>query len=253
MPLLKNQTFVCLDCETTGLDPKESKVIEFAAVKFNAHEILDSIEFLINPKCPIPKESQEIHNITQEMVDSQPVFSNFYSQIMDFVGQNIIVGHAIQFDLQIIAEEAKKIGKGCDLPSRPFIDTLRLARLYGECPVNSLEKLRQHFNIPAEGAHRAMSDVIVNIEVFKYLTRSYTTVEKLLERLRKPIQLRIMPLGKHKGRKFTDIPTEYLLWLSKKDFDLDLTYSIRSEIKKRKTRKNFQQAVNPFQSIQFDE
>ena len=55
-----------------------------------------------------------------------------------------------------------------NIEKQPFIDTLRMARLYGESPINSLERLRQHFNIAAEGAHRAMSDVIVNIEVFKY-------------------------------------------------------------------------------------
>ena len=65
-----------------------------------------------------------------------------------------------------------------------------------------LEKLREHFNIEPEGAHRAMSDVIVNISVFKYLSQSFKTTEQLLERLKKPILLKTMPLGKYKGRPF---------------------------------------------------
>lgn len=44
----------------------------------------------------------------------------------------------------------------------------------------------------------------------------------------------------------TDIPLEYLLWASKMDFDQDLLFSIRSEIKSRKKGTGFAQANNPF-------
>jgi DNA polymerase-3 subunit epsilon len=124
-----------------------------------------------------------------------------------------------------------------------------MARLYGESPVNSLEKLREHFNIAAEGAHRAMNDVVVNIEVFKFLSSKFKTTEQLVERLKKPILLKKMPLGKHKGRPFGEIPIEYLLWAANKDFDQDLLFSIKSELKKRKTGNQFRQASNPFSSL----
>jgi DNA polymerase-3 subunit epsilon len=124
-----------------------------------------------------------------------------------------------------------------------------MARLYGESPVNSLERLRQHFNIAPEGAHRAMSDVIVNIEVFKYLAKSYKTTEQLLKTLEHPIKLKTMPLGKHKGRRFDEIPVEYLLWAERKDFDQDLLYSIRSELRSRKKGGGFEQSSNPFASL----
>ncbi len=124
-----------------------------------------------------------------------------------------------------------------------------MARLYGESPVNSLESLRQHFNIASEGAHRAMSDVIVNIEVFKYLSANFKTTKQLIERLEKPIQLRAMPLGKYKGRLFSDIPLEYLQWAQHKDFDQDLLFSIRSELKKRRQGNQFKQVSNPFSNL----
>jgi DNA polymerase-3 subunit epsilon len=106
--------------------------------------------------------------------------------------------------------------------------------------------LRQHFNIQAQGAHRAMSDVMVNIEVFKALCKEFKTTEELTRTLDKPIKLRAMPLGKHKGRKFNEIPVEYLQWAERKDFDQDLLYSIRCELKNRKKGGGFQIASNPF-------
>jgi len=129
------------------------------------------------------------------------------------------------------------------------IDTLRVARLYGESPINSLDRLRQHFNIEAQGAHRAMSDVMVNIEVFKALTKGYKTTEELMTVLQKPIKLRAMPLGKHKGRKFNEIPIEYLLWAERKDFDQDLLYSIRCELRNRKKGGNYPSANSPFANL----
>ena len=171
------------------------------------------------------------------------------SILFKFIGRHILVGHGIPFDISFLAQEAKRHDIPCFLGNQQFLDTLRLARLYGESPTNSLEKLREHFNIAAEGAHRAMNDVMVNIEVFKFLTQNYKTTEQLIERLKKPIPLKAMPLGKHKGRPFHEIPVEYLQWAANKDFDQDLLFSIRSELKKRKKGNQFGQAANPFSTL----
>ena len=61
MGLINQDTFICLDCETTGLDSKHDKIIELAAIKFSFDKVIDKFETLINPKIPIPKESQLIH------------------------------------------------------------------------------------------------------------------------------------------------------------------------------------------------
>jgi len=249
MGLLKNDTFICVDCETTGLDAENDSIIEVAAVIFQGDTILDSYETLIDPEIPISPESTEIHHITDDMVIGKPKIQAVLPDLLKFIGNKIIVGHGIPFDIAFLNNQAKKFSIPCNLGTQSFLDTLRLARLYGDSPTNSLEKLREHFNIPAEGAHRAMNDVRVNIEVFKFLTQNYKTTEQVLDRLKKPIPLRAMPLGKHKGRPFSDIPSEYLQWAANKDFDQDLIFSIRSELKKRKGGSLFKQSSNPFSQL----
>ena len=91
--------------------------------------------------------------------------------------------------------------------------------------------------------------MIVNIEVFKFLTKNYQTTEQVFKALEKPIKLRAMPLGKHKGRRFEEIPVEYLLWAERKDFDQDLLFSIRSELRNRKRGGGFEQSGNPFANL----
>lgn len=249
MGLMKQETFVCLDCESTGLEPTKDRIIEIAAVSFTFDSILDRFESLINPECPIPQVSQEIHKISSEMLEGKPLIASVLPDFLKMINGHILIGHGIGFDIALIAAEARRHQIPTRIEQQPYFDTLRMARLYGESPVNSLQQLRQHFNIQPEGAHRAMSDVIVNIEVFKHLAKTYRTTEELFKILQKPIRLKTMPLGKHKGRKFDEIPLEYLVWAEKKNFDQDLLYSLRCELRNRKKGGGFEQSGNPFNHL----
>jgi DNA polymerase-3 subunit epsilon len=245
MDLTKEQ-FVCIDCEMTGLDKEQDRIIEVAVAKFTFDGIHDQFEELIDPEMMIPQTSISIHHITQEMVEGKPKIQEILPSLLSFVGRATIVGHGVGFDVELIHTSAKRHGINSTINSNPIIDTLRLARLYGESPVNSLERLRQHFNIGEEGAHRAMNDVVVNISVFKHLAKRYNSTQELLKVLSKPILMKTMPLGKHKGRLLKEIPLEYLLWAARKDFDQDLLFSLRQEINRRKKGGHFSEASNPF-------
>ena len=251
MGMLLKDTFVCIDCESTGLETETDSIIEVAIVKFNLDGVVDSYETLVDPKRDIPEESTVIHHITDDMVQGQPTIDQVLGKVLAIAGRHTIVGHGIQFDIDLIVNAAKRNDIPCTLQNRPSLDTLRLARLYGQAPTNSLEMLRKHFNIPEQGAHRAMNDVMVNIDVFKHLVRDFKTTDQVHKALSKPIRLKNMPLGKHKGRPFKEVPVEYLRWAANKDFDQDLLFSIRSELKRRKTSKqaDFAREANPFSDL----
>lgn len=248
MSSLNKQRFICYDIESTGLDTKNDHIIEIAVALFTFDEVLETFETLIDPGVPIPEETIKIHNITDEMVQGKPKIGDVLRDVIKLIGSNIIVGHGIKFDIDILQNAAKRHTVPCTIENNKRIDTLRLARLYGESPTNSLQALRRHFNIPEEGAHRAMSDVVVNIEVFKFLSQNFRSAKELLERLKKPILMKKMPLGKHKARPFSEIPMDYLRWAVHQDFDADLLFSIKSELSKRK-RKNFAGAASPFSDL----
>jgi len=61
--------------------------------------------------------------------------------------------------------------------------------------------------------------------------------------------MKVMPLGKHKGRLIKEIPLDYLKWAVRKDFDQDLIFSIKQEIRKRQKGQSFNQASNPFSQL----
>lgn len=249
MGLLSSELFVCVDCETTGLDPDMDAIIEVGAVRFTLAEPLATLSQLINPERPIPESSTAIHKIVDSMVEKAPTIATYLPTLLAFLEKGIIVGHGIQFDLTLIANAASRCGLECNLLKRRSIDTLRLARLYGESPNNSLVTLREHFGIPAEIAHRALEDAQVNMQVFKRLSERFKTTEELFEALSKPIKLKVMPLGKYKGRPFSELPLDFLRWSVRQDFDQDLLFSIKTELQKRQTGAQFRQSVNPFQDL----
>ena len=84
---------IVLDVETTGLDYKKERMIEFAAVRLENGVIKDSYETLINPKQHIRKSSMAVHGITEEMVADQPTEEEVMPQILEFIGDYPIVAH----------------------------------------------------------------------------------------------------------------------------------------------------------------
>ncbi|MCH9612026.1 MAG: 3'-5' exonuclease DinG [Chlamydiia bacterium] len=249
MSVYKNETFVCFDVESTGLDIQNDRIIEIAIVKFKGDEILDSYETLIDPGVPIPAESIEIHKITPDMVAGKPAITEVFSDILKLLANSIIVGHNIKYDIGILLAEAARHNIPNKLDKLEAIDTLRLARLYGESKNNSLQALREHFDIPIESAHRAMGDVIVNIKVFKYLIQPFAKLADLRGKLKKPILMSKMPLGKYKGHLMKDLPEAYLRWAKKLDFDEDLSYTIAQELKRRNQTKSFLLKNSPFKDL----
>lgn len=249
MKPLNKEIFVCLDCEATGLDIENDAIVELAAVKFTLDGNIETFETLVDPGMVIPDLTIKIHGINNDMVKGKPKIKEILPSFLKFIDGHILIGHGIKFDIDMILKASKKNQVQCLIEKQPIIDTLRLARLYGQTAANSLEVLRSHFNIVSDGAHRALNDVLVNIEVFKHLTKDFKTTAALFDRLQKPIAMKAMPLGKYKGRIFKDIPTDYLSWASHQNFDQDLLFSIRGELKKRKTVKGFSQASNPFSTL----
>ncbi len=249
MSKLHKEIFICLDCEATGLAIESEEIIEIAVVKFTFDEILEQFETLVDPERPIPPESTAVHHITDQMVKGKPKIGSVLPKVFEMIGSYPIMGHNIGFDLSLIMASAKKREIPCPIKMENSIDTVRMGRLYAESPSNKLEDLRKHFNIPEEGAHRAMNDVIVNIKVFKYLAKEFKSKDDIMKRLREPILLKTMPLGKHKGKPFKELPIDYIHWASHQDFDKDLLFSLQDEKRKRQKKKSFLDSTNPFADL----
>lgn len=158
--LLKQESFVVFDTETTGLSCRYGRLIEFGAVKRDqAGQILDQIDFFINPDRKLSSFSINVSHITQEQVDHGKPIKQALNDIKEFFGDSIIVAHNAAFDFDFINEALKNNGR--EKLKNPVIDTLPLSRyLYPDRRSHREEALARRLQIDFDstGAHRANYD-----------------------------------------------------------------------------------------------
>ena len=152
--------FVCLDIETTGLNPNGDHIIEVAIVRFDHEKILDEWSSLVKPSINIPEFTKRLTGIDDEMVADAPRLAELADTIREKVGNAPVMGHFIFFDLNFL--NAKEI----PMPNEQ-LDTCQLTQILLPNEASySLEVLVEKLQIKHEDTHRAMDDVKANIELF---------------------------------------------------------------------------------------
>lgn len=188
--------FVCLDLETTGLNPHDDQIIEVAIILFNHEKILDEWSSLVKPPIPIPAFTTHLTGITNEMVSNAPGLKEITEQIKEKLGSYPIMGHFIPFDIGFLK------AKGFNLANQP-LDSCQLAQsLMAKETSYSLEVLCQKLGITQVNAHRALDDVKANIELFWRLCshvralseEEKTVIRPLLEKSDWPWAEHILPV-----------------------------------------------------------
>lgn len=160
------------DTETTDLVQntampleKQPKAIEFAAllVDLDAEEEegceIDSLEFLCDPGMALTDEIKKITNISQEMVDGQPKYSEHAERVQAFASRaDCVIAHNLAFDMDIINFESQRLGVEFEWPARKVCTVEQTIHLKGfRLNLRALHDLL--FGEEFSGAHRAMVDV----------------------------------------------------------------------------------------------
>jgi len=149
--------YIVLDVETTGLRPFRQRLIEVCALKVRDGEIVDTFTTLLNPEKRVPAFITELTSISDEMVARAPRFKQVADGLLAFIGERLVVGHNIRFDVSFVNAELARAGK----PSliNPRLDTLALAvRLLPGLRKPNLERMAQTLGVPREQRHRAEGD-----------------------------------------------------------------------------------------------
>lgn len=166
--------YISLDLETTGFDPKNDKIIEFGAIKFDLEGKSETLQILINPGLSIPQIVTHITHIKDVDVENAPSFEEKAEEITNFIGDLPIIGHNIQFDTGFLK------ANGLKLTNLEF-DTHDMAGIIlPNMASYSLEILSQHFNLQHEEKHRALDDAIAAMELFIRLKEEFENLERAL-------------------------------------------------------------------------
>jgi len=176
--------FCIVDLETTGFSPAKDYIIEIGAIKCLHDKVIDSFQSLINPCVKISPTITRITGITNEMVKNAPKIEDILPSFHNFLGNNLIVGHNVNFDVNFLYDFYMDY---LGFPLRnDFIDLLRIARkLYPELPHHRLCDLLEYFNVETENLHRALGDCEATFICYKKFKNSaieqYKTLETFLQ------------------------------------------------------------------------
>lgn len=161
-------SYIVVDVETTGLDPKKDKIIEIGAVKVCKGVVEKTYSKLINPGRALSSQVMQLTGISNENLMNEPDISSVIRDFIDFAGTDDlpIMGHSLMFDYAFLKRAA--VNHKLQFEKRG-IDTLKIARKYlPELESRNLNFLCRYYGIEHK-AHRALADAYATHEVFQRL------------------------------------------------------------------------------------
>ncbi|MBU4484729.1 3'-5' exonuclease [bacterium] len=112
MSLNLKRPLAVIDLETTGFDVESARIVSIGITIIDAGgNIQPTEEIFINPGIKIPKETTDVHGITDEMAKDWPLFKDVAPQIADKLEDCDLSGFNIdQYDLPILKKEFGRVG-----------------------------------------------------------------------------------------------------------------------------------------------
>ena len=167
----KNE-YICLDCETSGLNPKKDEILSIGAVHIKDNKILMSKTFniFLKPSKNIDSESIKIHHIRPIDLENGIEAQKAIFQLLEFIGSRTIVGYYIEFDIAIISRYTQEF-IGIKLPNKTievssmYYKTRRKSSYYGLVDLK-FDTILKNLNIPNFGKHDALNDAIMTSIIF---------------------------------------------------------------------------------------
>jgi len=151
---------VALDVETTGLSPKNGdRVIEIGAVAIKNQGIVDQFSSLIDARKMIPWRVQQVHGITNEMLEGEPKPDEVWSEFYKFIAGSILIAHNAGFDFGFLRHEFALLRMSLN---NRFLCTLKMSRKrYPHLPNHKLETVSRYLlgkSANQMQMHRALDD-----------------------------------------------------------------------------------------------
>ncbi len=159
---------ICLDTETTGLDPRDGhRIIEIACFELvNKVKTGKFFHSYVNPRRDVPEEAFRVHGIATEFLKDKPLFNHVVDKFLDFIKDDQLVIHNASFDLKFINYELSLVGK--KNLSNKIVDSLLIARNKFPGAPNSLDALCKRFamDLSKRSKHGAFIDTDLLCDVY---------------------------------------------------------------------------------------
>lgn len=218
------RSYVVVDLEMTGLNPKNDRILEIGAVKVVDGEIRDTFHRMVNPHMKLSEDVVNLTGITDEEAAGGGGCAEAVRDFLAFADGFVLAGHNLIYDYAFLKQGA--VNQGISL-KKEGIDTLKLARKFlPEVEKKSLVCLCESLQIAHEREHRALDDARATAELLRiFLERFAEDDPEAFEP--KKLQYRVkkqQPASKRQKRRLKEL-VEY----HKMELDLEIESLTRSE------------------------
>ena len=155
---------IILDTETTGLSPEQGhRIVEIGAVEMiNFSHTGKQLHLYMNPEREMEAEAERIHGLSTAFLSDKPLFIDIAQQLIDFIGDDVLVIHNAPFDVGFLNAELSRC-KIAPLSMDRVIDTLPLARQKFPGAQASLDALCRRFDI--DNTHRDLHGALIDADL----------------------------------------------------------------------------------------
>lgn len=163
--------FAVLDVETTGLSPRDDRVVSIALVLVDPWgRVEHEWSSLVNPEGPVG--ATHIHGITDADVAGAPTFEHLVPEVFSLVGGRAIVAHNATFDLGFLRNEIDRAGWGWPADT-PFLCTLKESfHFQPQLDRRRLADCCWDAGVDLVDAHSALGDARATAQLFSMFVRS---------------------------------------------------------------------------------
>lgn len=163
--LIEEATWVVIDIETTGMDPKlGDRICELAAVKLQHGRLADRFQTFINPQCPISFGAFQINQITQDLLEHAPLIEQVLPPFLEFIQGGVLVAYNAEFDFGFIKQALAQ--HGYPIGDYLVLDALILARrLLPALKKYAQWQVARELKISYGQLHRALQDAELTTQI----------------------------------------------------------------------------------------
>jgi len=165
-------SFVVFDCETTGLNPENDRILSIGAIKIENDNIIIKKTFdyyLFQDH--YNKETTALHGQRKKeifQVDEKDAILDF----LKFIENTTLVGHHLNFEIEMINQALKRLEAG-SLKNESMDTNAMHKKLKNlqEDQNSSLDELAKIYNIKSHDRHTAVGDAYITALIFLKLKK----------------------------------------------------------------------------------
>ena len=100
-------------------------------------DVAGAFRRLVRPDGPIPAAAVAVHHIDDGMVADAPAFDQVWPELAAFMGDAVLIGHSLGFDLAVLKRECERTGNAIPAPAHARYPTARPGRPAQPCELHA--------------------------------------------------------------------------------------------------------------------